>query len=344
MDSVKAPQLTRSPLHGDRPAVSVVEFTDPITAGHGIELIAQDAVQLQSSPLRVRRVIVRLGDAHVVFHSANQRVRTRTSANDGLLAFVTFGPLTRGTMNGLTVSPDALLAAEPNAEAGFVTEAGWESLTVLIRPDLIAAQLGARQRIGGFRMPHGVMALQAPADKVRRLFEWGRRLVTTAAGDPTQFNDSAERRAAAQSELIEMLLATLCDAAGREPGRRELTRHHQSRIVKVAEEHALRHVGERVYLADLCQAAGAGERALEYAFKEILGLTPTAYLVKLRLHRARDALQTARPGERTVSDVALDWGFWHLGEFSRAYKECFGESPSETLRRAPGDMQVREPG
>jgi transcriptional regulator GlxA family with amidase domain len=34
-----------------------------------------------------------------------------------------------------------------------------------------------------------------------------------------------------------------------------------------------------------------------------------------------------------VSSIALDWGFWHFGEFSRAYRACFGELPSETLRR-----------
>jgi hypothetical protein len=32
----------------DSPAVSVVEFTDPTLAGRDFELIAQDAVQLQS--------------------------------------------------------------------------------------------------------------------------------------------------------------------------------------------------------------------------------------------------------------------------------------------------------
>jgi AraC-like DNA-binding protein len=40
-----------------------------------------------------------------------------------------------------------------------------------------------------------------------------------------------------------------------------------------------------------------------------------------------------------VSAEALRWGFWHFGEFSRAYKKCFGELPSETLRRAPGEFQ-----
>jgi AraC family ethanolamine operon transcriptional activator len=29
----------------------------------------------------------------------------------------------------------------------------------------------------------------------------------------------------------------------------------------------------------------------------------------------------------------------HFGEFSRAYKDCFGELPSDTLRRKPGDAE-----
>jgi transcriptional regulator GlxA family with amidase domain len=77
------------------------------------------------------------------------------------------------------------------------------------------------------------------------------------------------------------------------------------------------------------------ERTLEYAFKEIMGLAPMAYLIPVRLHRARRALLAATHGSTTVAAVALDWGFWHFGEFSRAYRECFGELPSDTLRRKP---------
>jgi transcriptional regulator GlxA family with amidase domain len=72
-----------------------------------------------------------------------------------------------------------------------------------------------------------------------------------------------------------------------------------------------------------------------------MGLTPVAYLSRLRLHRVRNALQSATTGSTTVSTVALDWGFWHFGEFSRAYKECFGELPSDTLRRKPGTPGAR---
>jgi transcriptional regulator GlxA family with amidase domain len=53
------------------------------------------------------------------------------------------------------------------------------------------------------------------------------------------------------------------------------------------------------------------------------------------LHQARRALLAATQGSTTVSTVALDCGFWHFGDFSRAYRECFGELPSDTLRREP---------
>jgi transcriptional regulator GlxA family with amidase domain len=63
------------------------------------------------------------------------------------------------------------------------------------------------------------------------------------------------------------------------------------------------------------------------------------YLIRLRLHRVRQALVAATHGSTTVSAEALNWGFWHFGEFSRAYKECFGELPSDTLRRKAGEPQ-----
>jgi transcriptional regulator GlxA family with amidase domain len=83
----------------------------------------------------------------------------------------------------------------------------------------------------------------------------------------------------------------------------------------------------------LCEAAGVSERTLQYAFKEVMGMTPVAYLTRLRLHRVRQTLRAATHRSTTVTAEALRWGFWHFGEFSRAYKGCFGELPSDTLRR-----------
>jgi AraC-like DNA-binding protein len=328
------------PLASAQPAVTVVEISDPTAVGAGVELIEQDAVQLQPMSLRARRVIVRLGASTVVFQSTNRRVRTRSSARRGLVAYVTFGPTSSGTVDGLPVSSGLMLAAAPDAEASFVADAGYESITFLLPPEEIRAHLAARQREGEFQVPRGVETLQVDGDDARRLFDWGKRLVDTAARQPALFNEREKERVAAHVELVELLLAILGGAHDFEPSRSDRTRQAQSLIVKTVEEFALSQTDDHLYVSDLCRVAGVSERTLEYAFKDVMGLTPVTYLIRLRLHRVRRALLAATQGTTTVSIEALDWGFWHFGEFSRAYKDCFGELPSDTLRRRPGEPQT----
>jgi AraC-like DNA-binding protein len=102
--------------------------------------------------------------------------------------------------------------------------------------------------------------------------------------------------------LVETLLAALAAADELAPDRSDRTRKANSLIVKVAEDYALSHAGEPLYVSDLCSAAAVSERTLEYAFKEAMGLRPMAYLIRLRLHRVREALLAGTPGSTTVSE------------------------------------------
>jgi AraC-like DNA-binding protein len=94
-------------------------------------------------------------------------------------------------------------------------------------------------------------------------------------------------------------------------------------------------------LSDLCSAAEVSERTLEGAFHEVMGLAPMAYLVRLRLHRAREALLGATQGSTTVSAEALNWGSWHFGEFSRASRTA---SASCRRTRCDEDRESCRPG
>ncbi|MGE5089781.1 MAG: helix-turn-helix domain-containing protein [Candidatus Levyibacteriota bacterium] len=322
----------------DLPAVTVVEITEPTAVNAGIELYALDAVQLQSVPLRARRVVVRLGSATVVFHSTNLRIRTRTTIAPGLVAYVAFGPKTQGTVNGLPLRPGLILSAAPGAEAIFVADAGYQSIAVLLPPQDIREHLAARRRDGDFRLPRGVEPLQADPESARNLFDWGKRLVDAAARQPSLFNDGVRERTVAHGELLESLLAALGGAGNFEPNRDDLTRQVHGLIVRKAEDYAVARAGDPVSVSDLCRVASVSERTLQNAFKEVMGLTPVAYLTRLRLHRVREALLAGTQGTTTVSAAALAWGFWHFGEFSRAYKACFGELPSDTLGRPQNAM------
>jgi len=295
-------------------------------------------VQLEKRPLRARRIVVRLEGCLVVVHSSNLRVRARTTVHDRLLAFVVFGPEARGTLNGLPIRPGLMLAVESGVQAELVVEAGYESMGLLVPPDVLQAHLTGRTREGTLHAPRGVELLNSSALHARALFDRGKRLAEVAARRPTLF-ERPEARAAAQAELLELLGLALDTSTAPRRTRGDRTRLAHRRVVKLAEDYALAHSGDRIFVKDLCTATGVSERTVEYAFQKVLGVSPLAYLTRLRLHRVRRALRTAERGSTTVTAEALRWGFWHFGEFSRSYKDCFGELPSETLRRGRSEPQ-----
>ncbi|MGW1681877.1 AraC family transcriptional regulator [Saccharopolyspora sp. NPDC002376] len=93
------------------------------------------------------------------------------------------------------------------------------------------------------------------------------------------------------------------------------------------------HAREPLTVEDVAEAVGLSVRSLQEGFRRHLDTTPTARLREARLVGVREELRAADPTRCTVSQVAADWGFHHLGRFAVAYKERWGESPSETLRR-----------
>ncbi|WP_433496354.1 AraC family transcriptional regulator [Sphaerimonospora sp. CA-214678] len=105
------------------------------------------------------------------------------------------------------------------------------------------------------------------------------------------------------------------------------------RAVKRAMELIETHPAEPLTTGDIAEAVGVGERALYEGFRRHLNTTPRSYLRDVRLDRAHAELTACGPDGTTVTDVAFQWGFVHLGRFARAYRERFGENPSATLRR-----------
>jgi AraC-like DNA-binding protein len=87
---------------------------------------------------------------------------------------------------------------------------------------------------------------------------------------------------------------------------------------------------EQFELADMVQYAGISLRTAQAQFARYLGTTISGYLRSTRLDNVKARLSTS--GDGSVTDVAFEEGFTHLGEFSRWYFRRFGEKPSETLR------------
>jgi AraC family ethanolamine operon transcriptional activator len=105
------------------------------------------------------------------------------------------------------------------------------------------------------------------------------------------------------------------------------------RVARAAEEVLRERLDDPPSISELCHALNVPERTVNAAFHEGFGIAPKAYLKALRLSAAHRRL---RCGEGSVTEVATDLGFFHFGRFSGEYRAMFGETPSETLRRARG--------
>ena len=318
-----------------QPPVTMVEIFDPTIAGEDIEVINQDLVQLGSEPLRARRVIVRLEATMLIYQLTNLAVRARTTLRPGTMGVVAFGPHAKGTINGLLIHPDRMLIAAGGTEGQLVVEGGYESIVVTIRPSDLETHLRDRQQWERFYMPADIDLLECDAAKARAFFAWGKRLADIATWQPDLFEGRKEVCAVVQIELIEMLMEAISSADHHPLTRTDKTRQDYSHVVRLAEDYVLTQTDDPLHVTDLCRAVAVSERKLQYAFEEVMGMSPVAYLKRLRLHRVRQALRVATHGTTTVSVEALEWGFWHFGDFSHSYKTCFGELPSDTLRRKP---------
>jgi len=87
-------------------------------------------------------------------------------------------------------------------------------------------------------------------------------------------------------------------------------------------------------LSDLCKTAGVSARTLQYVFKERLGVTPFSFIKFYKLNHIYEILKKKAGTALFVSDVANEYGFWHMGQFAKDYKKIFGELPSDTVRKS----------
>ncbi len=99
----------------------------------------------------------------------------------------------------------------------------------------------------------------------------------------------------------------------------------------IADNYIRKNIKNTISTNELCQVSGISERALRMGFQDRFGVSPKKYMQIIRLNGVRRDLLAKNSG-KTVSDVAMEWGFYHLGRFSEQYMKMFDELPSKTKK------------
>lgn len=106
---------------------------------------------------------------------------------------------------------------------------------------------------------------------------------------------------------------------------------HVPQSLQRARDYMQAHLHEDISLDDIARHSGASARNLSRLCQQQYGVSPMQMLRDLRLDRIRQDLLQAS-ADRSVSEIALRWGYSHLGRFAAAYRQRFGQAPHETLR------------
>ncbi|HSN99813.1 MAG TPA: AraC family transcriptional regulator, partial [Candidatus Nanopelagicales bacterium] len=225
----------------------------------------------------------------------------------------------------------------PGAEGRNAWRAGLRTLNVIVEQGALSAHLSALTGTTlhappRFKLP--VDLRRGPGADVHRIVQLLHEASTRTEGAPASPHLLAHLREALYVGLLFGVESTVNHLLHRTPPPASL------RAVRQAEEYLTAHASEPIAIADLAALTGVGLRSLQRAFRSARGMSLRAFLTSARLDLARRLLQAAGPGT-TVTQVLHASGFGHPGEFSAAYRRRFGESPSETLRRALGGRAER---
>lgn len=132
-----------------------------------------------------------------------------------------------------------------------------------------------------------------------------------------------------QQDIVMMALLEVLKVETPQPAKTQ-SYYHRKSVVDNARLFLDQHLDEPVTVTQLCEVTNVSRRTLQYSFESILGVSPIQYLRISRLNGVRRSLVQAKSGQ-AVSDIAALWGFWHLSQFAKDYKQLFGETPSKTL-------------
>lgn len=109
-----------------------------------------------------------------------------------------------------------------------------------------------------------------------------------------------------------------------------------ARVLKYIDDH----VRHEITAERLAQHAGLSVRSLYMLFERHAGMTPKAYIRKVKLEQVYVTLMDPASRVANVTAVALEFGFTHLGRFAELYRQTFGILPSTSLKARQGCDRV----
>lgn len=300
---------------------------------HGQCLTGWDHVyeQVERRPFRASVTELWLGPMQLFREQINQSVAYRGTSWSGSLLFFSPMPSPGNTiLSGRSVEHSAITALPQNFLQNGFCNGPTDSIAVAIDhaflSDFSERELG--RDVVAESVGRGLWIVDPRAVGLFR--KNAVEILDEVSAQPDCVEDACLREG-----LSERLLRVLLQLLEHKAFETQLVPHPSTRsyIVDKAVQYMDAHLADPMVISDVCAAVRVCPRTLRYSFEDIVGVSPTQYLLARRLSCVRRELMQAGSSSR-VYCIAQRYGFSHMGRFAQFYGSAFGERPSDTSRRA----------
>jgi AraC family ethanolamine operon transcriptional activator len=285
----------------------------------------REVVQLEHGKIKGEIAHGMIGDLPISAASFNLGIRTKGGSHDsrvgiGLLA-ASKGRVVRSSFDS---RPGDVLVMRPGCEHENRYYGGASIIVVMASANDLVSSFGTEDRLDDpayWSQNH----YKGNADVVTRTVPFLQGLL----GRLGEVSLTAEAAEFWKRAVLEAATANMAGV----PSERDGPLPSALRVVRRVEDYLDSRPTEPVHISEICGQLHVSRRTLHRAFHGALGIGPIAFLRYRRLCAVHTALRAPKD-IRTISDIAMQYGFQNLGRFAGYYHQLFGEYPSDTRRHA----------
>jgi len=264
---------------------------------------------------------IQLQDAQVFTEHCSHALHQQCNVwSDSIWLGLPVDAASQSKINGLDVSDTHLMCRPGDCDFELITPAAFDIFGIVIKQEALmhAANTQGIELNWQDLIQHGRLTLP------KRTLDSARYVLNRMLSQCTQ-----QPPLAIQQDLVVMTMLELLQKESHAPSV-SASFQRRKHIVDSVKQFLHEHTDAPITITQLCAMANVSRRTLQYSFETVLGISPLQFLRVSRLNGVRRHLLTT---DASIADVAAQWGFWHLSQFAKDYKQLFGELPSQTQRK-----------
>ena len=281
--------------------------------------------QLEAGPLEVHSTVWYCGQILLKDESINRCLQLVGESPLGVITVLIPDRNRQAWVNGHSLDDGQMVILFPGNKIHLVTGKKSRIISMQVPQSVISAELGKYELEQLAVLENDLTPAISDKAEISQL----RSLILNSRDSGT----AGRQLSVTESSLISKLGSLVASGPNQVNGSSMRISFKQISILRKVDMYLESHLREEFRMSEISRASGVSERTLERLFKYAFGITPSAYIKSLRLHKARTELARQTIHDKSIAHIAMDQGFTHLGRFSVSYREHFGQSLSE-FRRA----------